>query len=350
MDVRCAATRAETLHGVGMSAHLPPAIGSRVFDLGGGTTTSQLNEWGLSSGKIDRLVRDGQLVRVARGCYRLPSTAGDDYWAELRSDHLKSMAAQITPDAVAGFRTAALLWDLPVSDMPPHPEVIRPPRSHRPRGLRTVCTALSMQDVVTVNGIAVTTMARTAVDIAADLPIPQALVTLDAALRNGVRRELMTEIVQRRGAFAGVANARQAIEWADPFAESPVESRGRGELLIRGVPRPECNLTFCFQGEEFRPDAYWKGTGLTGEADGRGKYDRERWVEDPLWAERLRHQWFEDEVGMKVFRWIDREMRHSPDAATARWRRLAARPEVRLWVPPTGLEIVRRPLLRRYES
>ena len=295
-----------------MPAQLPPAVRARVFDLGGGTTTGQLIGWGLSTGKIDRLVRDGQLVRVARGCYRLPSTAGDDYWAQLRSDHLKSLAAQITPDAVAGLRTAALLWGLPVSDIPAHPEVIRPPRSHRPRSLRTVCTALSVEDVVIVNGIAVTTMARTAVDLAIDLPIPQALVTVDAALRKGVRRELMTEILLRRGAVAGSIKAHQAIEWADPCAESPVESRGRGELLIRGVARPECNLTFLFQGEEFRPDTYWQGLGLTGEADGRGKYERERWVEEPLWAERLRHQWFEDELGMKVFRWVDREMRYAP--------------------------------------
>lgn len=333
-----------------MPAQLPPAIRARVFDLGGGTTTAQLIGWGLSTGKIDRLVRDDQLVRVARGCYRLPSTAGDDYWAQLRSDHLKSLAAQITSDAVAGLRTAALLWDLPVSDMPTRPEVIRPPRSHRPRGLRTVCTTLTVADVEIVDGIAATTMARTAVDLALDLPIPQALVTLDAALRKGIRRELMTEILLRRRAVAGSIKAHQAIEWADPYAESPVESRGRGELLIRGVGRPECNLTFLFQGEEFRPDAYWKGRGLTGEADGRGKYGRERWVEEPLWSERLRHQWFEDELGMKVFRWVDREMRYAPDAAAARWQRLAERPDVRRWVPPPGLEIVRRPLPRRYES
>ena len=333
-----------------MPIHLPPGVRSRIFDLGGGATTGQLHAWGLSTGKLERLVRDGQLVRVARGCYRLPSAAGEDFWAKLRSDHLKSLAAQITVDAAAGLRTGAMVWGPPVSDIPAHPEVIRPPRSHRPRGLRTVCTALSTEDVVTVNGIAVTSIERTAVDVAVDLPIPQALVTLDAALRRGARRDLMLAILQRRGRVAGASKARQAIGWADPFAESAVESRGRGELLVRGVPRPECNLTFKFQGEVFRPDDYWKGLGLTGEADGRGKYDRERWVEDPLWEERVRHQWFEDELGMKVFRWIDREMRLTPDATAARWRRLAAREEVRLWVPPSGLEVVRKPLPLRYES
>lgn len=326
-----------------MASQLSLGIRSRIFDLGGGATTQQLHGWGLSTGKIERLVRDGHLVRVVRGCYRLPSTADDDYWAMLRSDHLKSLAAQLTVEAVAGLRTAGMVWGLPVSDIPARPEVIRPPRSHRPRGLRTVCTELAADHVVFVNGLAVTTLERTAVDVAVDIPIPQALVTLDAALARGAQRDLMLEILRGRGPVAGVAKARQAIEWADQFAESAVESRGRGELLIRGVPRPECNLTFTFQGEEFRPDDYWPGLGLIGEADGRGKYGKQSWVEDPLWAERIRQQWFEDELGIEVFRWIDREMRQTPDAAAARWWRLAARPAVQLWTPPPGLEIFRKP-------
>jgi hypothetical protein len=120
-----------------------------------------------------------------------------------------------------------------------------------------------------------------------------------------------------------------------------VESEGRGDLLIRGVPQPDCNLTFVLKGVEFRSDLSWRGLGLIGEADGRVKYAGGDRV---LWQEKLRQQWFEVELGMTVFRWLHREMCADADAVAARWRSLAALPRVSLWVPPQGLRIIRRPL------
>jgi hypothetical protein len=309
---------------------------------------------GLSPGRLARLVRDGELARVTRGSYVLPSAtdlANDsEYWRRLRRDHLRALTALLTPDAVAGLRTAALVWGLPVSTIPPRPEVIRPPHSARRTATRTVCTSLTAHDVDAVQGVPATTLVRTCVDLAIDLPVSESLITLDAALARGVDRDQLLIALDQRGAVAGCRRAQRAVQWADPYAESPNESRGRGTLLERGIPSPVCNLTFQYQHECFRPDAWWKGLGLIGEADGRVKYRSTGTRTDPLWEEKLRQQWFEAELGMSVYRWTDREMRLAPAAAAARWRQLATLPAVRLWTPPSGLQIYRTSrAVRRYE-
>lgn len=330
-----------------MPQHLPPAVRDRLTASGGAATLADLNSQGVSRGQVARLVRDGALVRVARGRYTLPPPQGVDHWVAQRTQHLRALVAAMTPDASAGLRTAALVWGLPVSHSPPLPEVLRRPHAARLTATRTVCTALSNDDACSLGGIRVTTLERTCVDVALDLPTPETLITLDAALRRGVNRvDLMTGL-ERRGRVPNVQRARQSISWADQFAESPVESRGRGTLMTRGAPRPECNLTFEFQGERFRPDDWWVGTGLTGEADGRVKYERlpkrgdAASSDETLWREKLRQQWFETELGMTVYRWTDQEMRLAPARAAERWFRLAALPAVTLWTPPAGLRIFR---------
>lgn len=338
-----------------MPIQLPDSVRVFLLDAGGGASTDALIAHGLSPGQLSRLVRDGELVRLTRGSYVLPAptdhpASDGHYWRRLRSDHLKALTALLTPDAAAGLRTGALLRGLPVSAIPARPEVIRPPHSARLMKTRTVCTPLTADEIDTVRGIPTTTLIRTCVDLALDLPVPESLITLDAALARGVDREHLLSALDRRGAVAGCRRARRAVQWADRYAESPNESRGRGTLLERGIPAPLCNLTFQYQDECFRPDAWWKGLGLVGEADGRVKYRSTGTGADPLWAEKLRQQWFEAELGMSVYRWTDREMRLAPAGAEARWRRLAGLPAVRLWTPPPGLRIYRAPRsARRYE-
>lgn len=335
-----------------MPKQLPGLLQAALTANGGAATLAELDALGVSRGQVARLVRDGALIRVARGCYLLPPPEDIDYWEGQRRQHLRALTVALTPDAAAGLRTAAVLRMWPVSQVPPLPEVVRPPHAARRKLTRTVCTALAAAEVDLIDGLRVTSMVRTCVDVALDLPAPEALITLDAALRRGVNRLDLLSALDRRGPVPNVQRARQTISWADGFSESPVESRGRGTLMVNGVTRPECNLTFEFQGERFRPDDWWVGTGLIGEADGRVKYERlgsrgRRPDEnadgrsETLWQEKLRQQWFEAELGMTVYRWTDREMRLAPGRAAKRWFTLAALPSVRLWTPPTGLRIYR---------
>lgn len=253
-------------------------------------------------------------------------------------------AALSGQDRVLGLRTAALAWGLPVSSFPSRVELVRPPGSRRPSTARVVRRALDVDMVSLVKGVPVTCLERTAVDVSLDLPSPQALVTVDAALRRGADRRLMQKMLNNMGSVPGVGQARTTLQWADGHSESALESRSRGELLVRGAPRPWCNVSFRIDDLEFRLDHWWKGLALGGEADGALKYSSDQGNPAVLWKEKLRQDWFEDEVGLSVMRYIDREVRLAPRGLYARFARKLERCSGQVWVPPTELEIFRRPL------
>ena len=311
---------------------------------GGGATSQQLAEWGADKRLITKMCADGTLLRLKRGFYALGGViASDDPWQRLRSEHLRLVAALTDGDTVGGFRSGALALSLPVSQIPEYPEVIRPPTMSSLRGTRTLRRRLSPEDTTVVRGVLVTSLERTSVDVALDLPTPQALITVDAALRRGASRAVMLKTLTSMGSTRGCRTAKQTIDWADPHSESPLESRGRGVLLVRGAPRPICNVSFRIDDTEFRVDKWWPDIPLVGEADGASKYndaDNRR----SLWEEKLRQEWLEDVLGLTVFRYIDREVRLTPGALFQRWTRKAERAAARLWTPPAGLEIFQRPL------
>ena len=224
---------------------------------GGGATRSDLTAWGVGRAVVERMVRRGCILRSARGAYRLPAPASADIWQQRRSLHLMTAASLGGPDRVLAIRTGALALALPVPGVPRLPEFIRPPHSRALLDARVVRRVLAPEDVTVVNGLPVTTIERTAVDVALDLPTPQALVTVDAALRRGADPQVMLEILDRVGRVPGVSRARTTLDWGDPYSESALESRGRGELMTCGAPRPLCNVSFRIGSTEFRSDLWW---------------------------------------------------------------------------------------------
>jgi len=198
--------------------------------VGGGARRAQLEHWGVDRAALNRMLRRGMLYRPARGYYVLPwSGDGDDRWQRQRSEHLRAVSAVAGNASVAGLRSAALALGLPVSRVPPIPEVLRPPHAAPLKGARVIRRWPSPQVVVLVNQVPVTGLERTAVDIALDLPTPEALITVDAALRRGADPHLMSAILEDLGQVRGCHRARRTLHWADGHAESPLESRGRGD-------------------------------------------------------------------------------------------------------------------------
>ncbi len=254
------------------------------------------------------------------------------------------MSAIVANGKEAGLRSAALAWGPPVSQVLPRPEILRPPHAAELKGARVIRRSPDPQQIVMVNHVPVTNLERTAVDIALDLPTPEALITIDAALRRGADRSVMLAILEATGPVRGCREARRTLDWADGHSESPLESRGRGELMLQGVPRPWNNVSLRLGQVEVRPDHWWNGLGIAGEADGRGKYDGPAAPADPVWTEKLRQEWLEEELGILVMRYVDREIRRTPVEVATRWRRKEARRAHQLWVPPPGLEIFGRPL------
>ncbi|HEX5017285.1 MAG TPA: type IV toxin-antitoxin system AbiEi family antitoxin domain-containing protein [Actinomycetes bacterium] len=314
-----------------------------LLSTGGGAATETLVALGADKRDLNRMCYEGALTRVARGFYALGHAHDEDRWQQQRSEHLRHAAAMCDVGAVTiALSSAALARTLPVNRIPERPEVIRPPGSAVLLGARTLRRPLEPGDVQLVRGVPVTSLARTAVDVALDLPTPEALITVDAAIRRGATSAAMSEILVALGGVRGCRSARLTVELADPHAESALESRGRGELVMRGAPRPLCNVSFRIGETEFRVDHWWPDIPLVGEADGVLKYSGDR-AREALWEEKLRQEWFEDTLGLTVFRYGDREVRLAPDGLYDRFMRRADHARGRLWTPPPRLEVFQRP-------
>ena len=314
---------------------LPREVAQWLDARGGGASRAQLLARGLTSVDLARYVRHGLLVSVRRGHYGLAAPALGDQWNQARQAHVRAAASLAGTDQVAALRTAALVWGLPVSATPHKPELIRPLGRSRPLGTRVRFARLTEHDVARHGGIWVTSLVRTAVDVALDLPVPESLFTLDAALKRGVRRDQLLGNLAARGSVRHLHRARSAIEWADRHVESPLESRCRGELLIDEISPPECNLPLRLGGREIRPDLLWLALGIAVEVDGQGKYDEP----GALWKEKLRQEWMESELGLIVLRFTYEEIVGDPRGCSRRWRKAEVRRESAPWVRPPGLEV-----------
>jgi hypothetical protein len=114
---------------------------------------------------------------------------------------------------------------------------------HSPSGIETWSDAVAEDELMTINGMTVTTPARTALDIACRNPLNSAVAALDALAR--ATRLPMTEVTalaERHSGRRGIRRGRRAIELVDPGAESPRETWLRLLLIRAGFPSPATQI------------------------------------------------------------------------------------------------------------
>ncbi len=91
-----------------------------------------------------------------------------------------------------------------------------------PAGIRTWSGAVADDETTIVTGIAVTTPARTALDIASRYPLDAAVAAIDAlARRTRLKMADVDLIAERYKGRRGIRRARKALDLVDPGAESP---------------------------------------------------------------------------------------------------------------------------------
>jgi very-short-patch-repair endonuclease len=296
---------------------------------------------GVTRAALRTAVASGRIVPLVRGVY----VAADAVAADPAGRHVQSaIAHQVRrPWAIASHHTAALAWglqlddpvsaaDAPVSLMEPaRPDV----RSQRGRGFTIAVRDLPAgHQVWHPCGLRVTSVARTAVDVAAGASVPEALVVLDAA----ARRTLVEAVGRRRvrenharplavleacrpmreaAAVAATQRTRahldRVVVLADPRRESPLESLSYGQMLLHGLPLPQMQVRIRTELGDAYPDFLWADARLIGEADGLTKYGHL----DDLHREKLRQQALEV-LGYRVIRWTYRDLRRSPGTVMAR--------------------------------
>lgn len=270
----------------------------------------------------------GRLMTLRHGVYLAGSAWPDDPAVQ----HLVRARAEQTanPEAVISHQSAAVAWQLPSPsvtswvDLPV--SVTLPSSGHSSRSgtaVHHVGPLSSDQVAQDDQGYPVTTPARTAVDLAAGLELPRALVLLDCAARRecqrfvaGPRRRdfanprLMEAARERMSAAAstrGVARLEMAIELASALRESPAESLSAGHFQLAGLPAPVLQAEIRTPLGVFYPDFYWPEFGVVGECDGAGKYDRPNSILD----EKRREQALRDAVKGMV-RWLASEIMFQP--------------------------------------
>lgn len=195
-------------------------------------------------------------------------------------------ARVLLPGAVVSGRSAALLWGVPTVGDADDVELTVPPTWNvsAVRGVRVRRRILPSGAVTVDRGVRVTTPVVTALDIARELPLDDAVVVLDRLARRALR------IAELRAAAEGASGpgcrrARAAVALADGLAESPQETRLRLLLHRSSLPRPVAQHVVHDADGRFvaRVDFGWPDLKVAVEYEGRWHGERQN-------VERDRHR------------------------------------------------------------
>lgn len=294
---------------------------------------------GYDARRIDARVRSGEWAALRRAVYaettRLPGAAAERHAAEVAA------AVRATAqDVVGSHESAAIIHGFTTFtryDGPPVVSRSRQPQHARPSGASPAPLVAHVPEHhrTEVHGAAVTTPARTAVDLARKGPALSAVVVIDSALRRDVPREDLEEVLRVAKGWPGSKKATELVAFGDGRAESALESVGRYRMWQLGLPKPELQIPlFDSLGLMGYPDFLWKELRVVGEADGLLKYRddpdalpalRDR---DALALEKQREDRFRD-AGYEVFRFTWDIAVHRPALLEQRALRAFARARVR---------------------
>ncbi|CAN5532077.1 hypothetical protein BH09ACT8_BH09ACT8_28980 [soil metagenome] len=184
---------------------------------------------------------------------------------------------------VLAGRSAAALYGAKWLDGSAPAELIYPNR-RPPHGIHTWADCIAEDEILSIAGMRVTTVARTALDLARRHPLDAAVAEIDALL-NATRTKVadVELLVERRQGDKGIRNARMVLDLVDPGAESPRETWLRLLIIRAGYPRPETQIRIK---DEFgqvvaRVDTGWSDVKIAVEYDGDHHWtDRRRLAND----------------------------------------------------------------------
>ena len=250
-------------------------------------------------------VRKNELVPVVRGVY-----VDGAVWRALdrhERQRVKSLAVSqlVGAGVVFSHSSAAALWRLPRVGVWPQKEhalAANATAGGRSSSVLVRHASGGETETVQIDGMTVTGLARTVVDVAATHAFGEAVTTADAALRRtdhpqaGVPRTFLTKqaLFDQLDALPmrhGSGRARRAIEFSNGLADRPGESLSRLNIHLAGLPAPELQaVLYGASGRRYVVDFWWSCCKLIGEFDGAFKYS------DPEFMQgRTQHQVLLDE-------------------------------------------------------
>lgn len=193
---------------------------------------------------------------------------------------------------IAGFSAAALHGSEWVDAARPV-DIIHDNR-HPLAGLQIWGDRLETDEFEWVDGVAVTTPARTALDLACWYPLMTAVAAADALARaTDVKVADVELLVGRCPRRRGIVQARKAIALFDSGAQSPKETWLRLILMQAGLPRPQTQIRVVDEfGSRFAfLDMGWEVVKVAVEYDGdQHRSDRSQYSWDIRRLERLQRR------------------------------------------------------------
>lgn len=232
----------------------------------GAFTSAQARAAGYSDARIRRMLRRGEWVPLRRGVYvdasTLAGVAGDD-----EREHALAVAGGLLTvhrNAVAAGTSAARILALPLLDPPPSDLVLASEdatASGQRDGYVLRSTTLPRGHCAFRHGVAITSAARTVVDLARESGFSQGVVAADAALHRGQvspsHSPKSSSTVTAGGASTGHGTLLTSLM---PRA-SPLSSRCRGWLsTCKACPRREPRS---YSALPRGPSAGWTSCGRT---------------------------------------------------------------------------------------
>lgn len=257
---------------------------------------SQAITAGYSPREIQRRLGAAEWVGVRRGAYAIASTWRGMTTTERHRAMCFAVATKIGADAAISHTSAVAMHGLPMwgydlSEV----HVSKANVSRHSGGVFHHRTAVPPDRIVEIGGIPVTAAPRALVEAALISPPEPCVVTMDAALRDGITtKQELVETIDAMRDWPGARNAGRVVSLADGKSESLGESRARYAFYLADLPEPRlqyeihdrrgllvARVDFLF--EEYRTIA---------EFDGKVKYTGELTPgtnpTDVLWREKKR--------------------------------------------------------------
>jgi very-short-patch-repair endonuclease len=271
----------------------------------GVVSASQLRQIGFPKATIFSGVQRGRLHPIHRSVYAVGH--------EALSWEGRCLGAVLASEpAVASHRTAAWIWGL-LRSRPGTFHLTAPSRRHRKEKVVVHFARLEPDDVTTVDGIPVTSPARTVLDLAPDESVRDLGRLLERAdERDLLDRRRFEALLARAGGHPGRAKFAAALRGYKPeqaTLRSGLERRFRRLVLAAGLPRPQANVVV----EGYELDCYWEAEGFAVELDVYATHGSPRSFE----ADRER----EDDLllaGIELIRITDVRLEREPRETIAR--------------------------------
>lgn len=263
----------------------------------------QLKEIGLTQDQIKGRSRRGQLHSVHRGVYAVGHRRPD---AEARW-----MAAVLAggPGTTLSHRSAGRLWRIVRGGGPV--EVTRARGWRSPCGVAAHRLPMRQDERTVLEGIPVTGLSRTLLDLAADVSKRQLERALNEAEVLRLTDSLsLPDLLKRYPRRQGTAVLRAIL--ADEKALSgptvnDFEERFAVLLEASGVPKPRFNADLVVRGQHFNSDCLWQRAQLIVELDGGAVHRTARAFEEDRQRDRVLTA-----EGWKVIRVTWRQLKDDP--------------------------------------